>query len=35
MVGLVMYGEEVNKIQVIGMVVGLVAIGLISWGSEM
>ncbi len=35
MVGLVMYGEKVNKIQVVGMVVGLVAIGLISWGSEM
>ncbi len=34
-VGLIMYGEEVNKIQVAGMIVGIVAIGLISWGSEM
>jgi len=34
-VGLLMYGEEVNKIQMAGMIVGIVAIGLISWGSEM
>ncbi|TAK56947.1 hypothetical protein EPO17_03350 [Patescibacteria group bacterium] len=34
-IGLVMYGEEVNKIEIIGMVIGIIAIGLISWGSEM
>ncbi|NDE68166.1 hypothetical protein EB052_01010 [bacterium] len=34
-IGLFMYGESVNKVQMIGMLVGIIAIGLISWGSEM
>ena len=35
LVGLVMYGEKLNSVQIAGVIVGIVAIALISFGEEM
>ncbi len=35
LVGLVMYGEKLNSVQIAGVLVGIVAIALISFGEEM